>query len=105
MTKLDLRDFTVSDFTLAPEDLIAAFTRTLDILEPRRSAEIRVEMAGEGDIDTPEYLDELVERLAEALEGHAPDGYSFGAHWGDGALFGFWRVADDEDLAEYEASI
>lgn len=38
----------------------------------------------------------LVARLDSHLNSLAPDGWRFGAHPGDGADFGWWRI-DDED--------
>jgi len=40
---------------------------------------------------------QLLDDMAEALQGYAPVGFSFGASVGDGACFGFWL---DEDWAE-----
>lgn len=57
---------------------------TDDHLLPRfRSAleDLGVPCDGIGDID----------KLFDMLEEHAPVGTWFGAHAGDGALFGFWR--------------
>jgi len=36
------------------------------------------------------------ESLPDLLQGYAPDGCYFGAHPGDGALIGFWKM-DEED--------
>lgn len=35
------------------------------------------------------------EQLNEALNEHAPDGFCFGAHGGDGACLGFWPLGDE----------
>src|SRR3990167_2406528 len=43
----------------------------------------------------------VLDALFDALNDLAPDGYYFGAHWGDGADFGFWPVENDDE-EEYQ---
>jgi hypothetical protein len=37
----------------------------------------------------------LLEELFDILNDHAPEGYYFGAHPGDGSDFGFWRCEEN----------
>lgn len=110
----------VSEGTLRPEDLIPRFLAAarhlakeaaagdieaafLEIVEAELS-EIHRRIEGL-DVDAEywdseeagwdlDYLLDLLDLLGEA----APEGYRFGAHEGDGALFGFWPV--EEEVAE-----
>lgn len=109
----------VSEGTLRPEDLIPAFTEALRerrgeivraagrTLAPRQAVlveqiDLLLEVIAPW-LNDPEYfratmacwhLEDLTDLLSEA----APEGYRFGAHEGDGALFGFWPV--EEEVAE-----
>lgn len=42
-----------------------------------------------------EYADWLLQELFDRIGEHAPEGYYFGAHEGDGTDFGFWPIYDD----------
>lgn len=46
-----------------------------------------------------ERASDFVQELFEVLEGYAPDGHTFGAHWGDASDFGFWPVEEFEGNA------
>lgn len=99
----------ISSGTLRPQDLIPAYLRALRELFP--AAYEQVVMPGCGFSAFPSYAqedrdsdwwrseaaDSLLESLSDILSENAPDGYYFGAHWGDGACFGFW--ADNESEA------
>jgi len=90
--------------TLRSEDLIPEFTRVLESLAPTTASRYAARWddvyAGLEAVYFPEDLyaeaTELVEYLIDALHANAPDGYCFGAHPGDGADFGFWRIDDDD---------
>jgi len=106
---------TVISGTLRPEDLVPAFVDALDeviedsTFEPGADAPCRVARVGNlqsalgslerrmGEADYYESeasqwdLDWLFEQLGE----FAPEGTYFGAHWGDGADFGFWPLEED----------
>jgi hypothetical protein len=83
----------VSSGTLVTEELVDAFLDALDYLNPDYAKELRSDY----DNYAPDALDEFLhEKLFEALDECAPEGYYFGAHEGDGADFGFWEVPLDE---------
>jgi len=95
---------TIIHGTLRNEDLLDAFTSTLEDcitrnpelpLKQREIATALVWDAREADPDS-ETASELINDLIDALQEFAPPGHSFGAHEGDGADFGFWPVPDDD---------
>ena len=78
-------------------DLIPCFVSLLDDLEHEQSSElveIKQRMEDESYYDT-EDADFDLEWLFDALNDHAPDGYHFGAHEGDGSDYGFWLNSDE----------
>lgn len=100
----------VSEGTLRPEDLIPAF---IHALEERLD---EAEAQGHDTAHTRRYIREIEERietipdyyetadsgwdlvgLSDALNDYAPEGMYFGAHEGDGALYGFWPIEEDEE--------
>jgi len=91
----------VSHGTLRTPDLLRAFAGTLERLIPHTYAGLIQDAR-----DSAEEIDsdpghpgnnecglEIVQELIDALDQLAPDGVYFGAHEGDGADFGFWRIA------------
>jgi hypothetical protein len=99
----------VSSGTLRPQDLVQAYLGALRELAP--DVYIRLVMPGTDSAACLRYVREeddnwwrsdacawLLEQLTEALCEHSPPGTFFGAHEGDGALFGFW--GDDEGGSE-----
>jgi hypothetical protein len=114
---------TVSEATLRPEDLIPAFLGVLEACDPAAYASLKTEALQFGlDIDDPKLKEQGPEdegdpvSLGEWIEAHpecdddigwflsesiwtamnelAQPGYYFGAHPGDGADYGFWRLED-----------
>jgi hypothetical protein len=93
---------TVIHGTLRPQDLIPGFLDALRNVAPDAYAQLVVMPFGpipahvtdEGD-SSPWWDSEdataLLESLFDTLDEHAPDGYYFGAHPGDGSDFGFWE--------------
>jgi hypothetical protein len=49
------------------------------------------------DIPDADHRSWLIGVLFDTMSDIAPDGYYFGAHWGDGADYGFWPEDDVED--------
>jgi hypothetical protein len=107
----------ISEATLRPEDLIPAFLSALDdAMEQstfakgadapervQRFAQVTAQLGEmERRIETEGYYDSEesmwdMETLTDLLDEYAPAGTYFGAHEGDGALFGFWVSDDDSE--------
>ena len=94
----------VSKATLRLQDLIPAFLLALRERDPAAYAQIIVNNAipahafedDEADWWESEGARFILEDLFEALSATAEDGEYFGAHEGDGSLFGFWPVNEEE---------
>jgi len=84
------------------QDLIPAFIDVLEKLAPDAHAQLMMQPFG----PVPAYvMDEgddaawwestdalyLLEQLHDTLNEHAPDGWYFGSHPGDGSDYGFWE--------------
>lgn len=85
---------TVIEGTLQSNELIAAFAAELERMgagDERLLTEAKAWLADPVDAETGS---ELVAALIDRLNNYAPDGYYFGAHWGDGADFGYWPVEE-----------
>ena len=88
----------ISSGTMRNEDLAEAFLAELDYLEHpdaktlRQDWEANVAEDADGD-------NELVARMFDALEECAPPYVYFGAHYGDGADYGFWPCDDAMEMA------
>ena len=81
----------ISTGTLLPEDLGSAFLSELRYLESPDFD--RLDREWDRDIGG-EFECEIVDEMIDALNEHAPDGFYFGAHPGDGSDFGFWAIED-----------
>lgn len=99
--KSELKNWSVSQATLRQQDLIKRFASVLEEDSPRKHRQL-IQECGKWLADwvkePGQELDEdagyLLEELFDALNNIAPSGYYFGAHPGDGADFGFWKVGD-----------
>lgn len=101
-------DKSVSHGTMRDVDLIPTFSDVAYQLDRNRADYIR-SAHGKGYAVLEVTLDRLAEptdeglqamadltvALFEALERVAPEGYTFGAHEGDGSDYGFWAVECD----------
>jgi len=90
--------------TMREEDLIPFFIGVLE--QYNTSDEIQFwrsehEIIHGSDSYDSERASELLNQLFDALEDLAPENCYFGAHWGDGADFGFWP-AELDDLDDEE---
>jgi len=94
----------VSEGTLRPQDLIPAFFSTLKYLNEEDYNDLLKEYPEFADIEeelTPIQIDlvgEVLDDLYCRLNENAPQGTCFGAHEGDGALFGFWEFPREEGI-------
>lgn len=69
------------------KELIPAFTEVLAQLDTERRYRA---LTGRARATTPRKAAERLEALVEALGEFAPRYSYFGAHWGDGADWGYW---------------
>lgn len=100
----------VSEGTLRLEDLVPAFIRALEERLDEADAQ------GHNTAHMRRYIREIEERietipdyyetddanwdlagLYDTLNDCAPEGMYFGAHEGDGALYGFWPIEEDDN--------
>lgn len=91
----------VSRDTLNIEDLIEMFIMVLSEVDPidaKRYSD-RFVRALQSEHSSDE-VDNLFWDLYDVLDLVAPAGTYFGAHEGDGALFGFWKFEDESE--EYD---
>lgn len=93
------RCFTVSTGTLRDDDLVAAFVPVLRALAANHWLFERAKYLAPQTNDSEDF-DTRANELIDALADHAPDGFYFGAHEGDGTCFGFWET--EERAAERE---
>lgn len=90
---------TVICATLRVSDLLPAFAAELEHLDPVTAAEVIGPYERWGLEYTREWIDEnweealeMLTTVADQLERiGAENGYTFGAHEGDGSDFGFWK--------------
>jgi hypothetical protein len=87
----------ISEGTLRTVDLLEAFEAELERVSGGTYAELRdsairwINWLDEDHNDEgPDESSECLQELMDALNDHAPVHVSFGAHEGDGALFGWW---------------
>ena len=102
---------TVSSGTLRTEDLLPAFADKLRELAPGALRKIYMpDVAKDFAFDMGEWVAhvlsdddkaaEVLDELDRALNDVAPAEYYFGTLEGDGAHFGFWRIAEDDRAEE-----
>ena len=102
---MSLKNQSVISGTHRPQDLIPAFLGMVSEVAPAHYEGLVVTPFGpipsyvlETGDDSPWWDSEearfLLEMLFDLLDEHAPEGYYFGAHPGDGSDFGFWEMQD-----------
>lgn len=102
---------TVSEATLRSQDLLPKMLDALKEVAPEAHQQLMVPACGFAAVPAHALEDEdaewwdseecswlLNETLFDALNEHAPEGYCFGSHEGDGACFGFWKIEEDDDV-------
>jgi hypothetical protein len=98
--------FEVSAGTLRAQDLIPAFLNVLREVHPEGYQQAMIPACGFAMVPAHALEDEdaewwgkeashVLEHLFDVLNEHSPEGFTFGAHEGDGACFGYWPIADD----------
>lgn len=93
---------TVSHGTMRPHDLIPVFLDTLVRVAPAHAHQLPAGLVHAA-LDASSYstwwdseeASDLLHRLFDMLDEHAPEGHYFGAHPGDGADYGFWPAEND----------
>ena len=100
---------TVSAGTLRPEDLLSQFADTIETIydqnqtSPDEDVQALLDRAADLDTEDDEQADKVsdtIDDLVAELDRLAPEGCAFGAHEGDGALFGFWLVPTDDEVLD-----
>lgn len=98
---------TVSHGTLRTEDLANAFIEALEMVSPEAYQQLvfpsgfaceGIRALDNGPRDPywdTDAAQDFVAMLSDTLSEHAPEGYYFGAHEGDGSDFGFWAIEAD----------
>ena len=89
----------ISSGTMRNEDLAEAFLAELDYLEHPKSKELRNDWEHAIQDNQTDYEDCAIHNMFEALEECAPPYVYFGAHFGDGADYGFWPCDDAMEMA------
>ncbi len=95
----------ISHGTMRTQDLIPAFLDVVREVAPDHYEGLMVcpfppiPSYVMDDGDSSEWWDSedagyLLESLFDILDEHAPDGFYFGAHPGDGSDYGFWRIEE-----------
>jgi len=93
---------TISHGTLRSEDLLGAFLGALDVLDHDSALALAHEVGEtyQALLDGTEGAEEdagwLLERMSDRINEALPEGWTFGAHEGDGSDFGVWWGWDDE---------
>jgi hypothetical protein len=96
ITEDKLKNVSLSEATMRPEDLIPCFIEAIKNIDPDNAplmdsmSVLEDDIEKEGYFDTEECLWDL-EYLFDTLNALAPEGYYFGAHVGDGSDYGFWE--------------
>lgn len=102
---MKLENTSVIHATHRPQDLIPAFLDAVRDVAPAHYEGMMASSFGpipayvqdEGDSSDWWQSDDasyLLEELFNVLNDHAPEGYYFGAHPGDGSDFGFWQIEE-----------
>lgn len=92
----------ISDGTLRNQDLVPSFIGTLkdlgvDVSELEREIPDNAWEDEYDDFWESAECEFILEDLFTLLSDNAPEGHYFGNAEGDGALFGFWKIEEDDD--------
>jgi hypothetical protein len=83
---------TIIQGTLRTKDLIPAFIRALNKIEPECADAFEERIVNVDGWYDSEEAEVLLDELFDALDATAPNGHYFGSHPNDGADFGFWET-------------
>lgn len=106
LTRMPQVGDTLSKNTLRVQDLLNNFASGLLYYAPddEEAKRLALEAFQYAALLEQEWNDELAEQaafvlddIADALDSIAPENAYFGAHWGDGAEFGFWPTDEESE--------
>ena len=101
MNEDELKNVSLSEATMRPQDLMPAFIYAIRQIDPDNKPlmdnidELEKDIKNHGSdyYETEECSLDLA-YLFDTLNELAPDGYYFGAHPGDGSDYGFWECEE-----------
>lgn len=96
-----LKNVSLSESTMRPEDLIPCFISALRIIESDNKGIMESMQQMENDTQKDGYFESEdcqfdLNYLFDLLDACSPDGFYFGAHPGNGSDYGFWKSEDQE---------
>lgn len=95
----ELKNVSLSEATMRPEDLIPCFISALRQIEADNAGIMSSLDQMENDMTDENYYESDdcqfdLDYLFDLLNSAAPDGFYFGSHPGDGSDYGFWECED-----------
>jgi len=87
---------TISHGTMQARDLIPAFLDALRACNPDLADKLEDDRPPLAGRYSEELDDWFHEALWTAMEAHAPEGYYFGSHPGDGCDYGIWPIEAED---------
>jgi hypothetical protein len=100
ITEEELKNVSLSEATMRPEDLMPCFIYAIRQIDPDNKPlmdsmdKLEQDIEKEGYFDTEDCSWDL-DYLFDTLNELAPDGYYFGSHPGDGSDYGFWECEEE----------
>jgi hypothetical protein len=100
MNEDELKNVSLSEATMRPEDLIPCFIYAIRQIDPDNKPlmdsmhELEVVIQDELYFESEDCQYDL-DYLFDTLNELAPEGYYFGSHPGDGSDYGFWECEEE----------